>query len=119
MLAESLTTHTPDVLDEVAAVPKGDRMQSPSRMSRTSHGPGMSHAAERRGRGRGRDGEPERRSIVSMIVSTYRELPGLTLHVNQAARLFGLRTVTCQVVLEDLVRGGQLRRTTDGQFTVR
>ena len=79
----------------------------------------MPHATERRARVRGRDGEPERRSIVSMIVGAYRELPGLTLRINQAARLFGLRTVTCQVVLEDLVRRGQLRRTADGQFTGR
>ena len=54
-----------------------------------------------------------------MIAGAYRELPGLTLRINQAARLFGLRNVTCQVVLEDLVRRGQLRRTADGQFTGR
>ena len=63
------------------------------------------------------DGEPERRQLVSMILGTYREMPGLCLHLNQAARLFGLRTVTCQIVMEDLVRNGRLRRALDGQYT--
>jgi hypothetical protein len=62
-------------------------------------------------------GEPDRRFLVSMILGTYREMPGLTLHLNQAARLFGLRSRTCQVVLEDLVRSGRLCRTGDGQYT--
>jgi len=40
----------------------------------------------------------------------------LTLRLEQAARLFGLRTRTCEIVLEDLVRQGRLRRGTDGQY---
>jgi hypothetical protein len=43
-------------------------------------------------------------------------MPGLCLHMNQAARLFGLRRGTCEVVLEDLVAQGKLRRASDGQF---
>ena len=74
--------------------------------------------SERRHRSRGSsEGEPERRYLVSMIVGTYREMPGLSLHLNQAARLFGLRPATCQIVLEDLVRVHRLRRTADGQYT--
>lgn len=74
--------------------------------------------ADRRGQGRGgQNGEPDRRYLVSMIVGTYREMPGLCLHLNQAARLFGLRTTTCRIVLDDLVRVGQLRRAPDGQYT--
>ena len=73
---------------------------------------------ERRDRVRGTvEGEPDRRHLVWMIVGTYREMPGLTLHLNQAARLFGLRPTTCQIVLDDLVRAGQLRRASDGQYT--
>jgi hypothetical protein len=64
------------------------------------------------------DGEPDRAHLVSMIVGTYREMPGLVLHLNQAARLFGLRQATCRIVLEDLVRDGSLRRAEDGQFTI-
>jgi hypothetical protein len=72
---------------------------------------------ERRRQSRGsRGGEPPRPQLVAMIVGSYREMPGLSLHLNQAARLFGLRPSTCRVVLEDLVRNGRLRRTVDGQY---
>ena len=60
--------------------------------------------------------EPSRPHLTSMIVGTFREMPGLSLHANQAARLFGLQQSTCAVVLEDLVAQGKLRRTPDGQF---
>jgi hypothetical protein len=54
-----------------------------------------------------------------MIVGAYREMPGLSLLLPQAARLFGVRPLTCQVVLDDLVSDGQLRRTPDGQYRLR
>ena len=60
--------------------------------------------------------EPGRTELVAMILGTFREMPGLSLHMNQAARLFGLRRGTCEVVLEDLVAQGRLRRAADGQF---
>ena len=63
--------------------------------------------------------EPSRPHLVSMIVGAYREMPGLSLLLPQAARLFGVRPVTCQVVLDDLVSDGQLRRTSDGQYKLR
>ena len=59
--------------------------------------------------------EPSRTELVAMILGTFREMPGLCLHMNQAARLFGLRRGTCEVVLEDLVAQGKLRRASDGQ----
>ena len=61
-------------------------------------------------------GEPPRRQLETMIVGTYREMPGLSLHLQQAARLFGLRPKTCEVVLGALVAQGVLRRAPDGQF---
>jgi len=74
-------------------------------------------APDRRRRQRGTsDGEPPRRQLVSMIVGTYREMPGLCLGLREAARLFGLRSSTCHVVLDDLAHAGTLRRTTDGQY---
>jgi hypothetical protein len=73
-------------------------------------------APERRRDRRGPDGEPSRSQLVATILGSYREMPGLSLRLEQAARLFGLRRQTCQVVLDDLVREGQLRRATDGQF---
>lgn len=60
--------------------------------------------------------EPSRAHLVKRILGTYAEMPGLSLHFRQAVRLFGLREVTCRVVLADLVQGGQLRQSADGQY---
>ena len=56
--------------------------------------------------------------LVAWILGAYREMPGLILHAQQAARLFGVRDETCQVVLTDLVRAGKLRRASDGQYVL-
>jgi len=61
-------------------------------------------------------GEAPRAVLVPLIVGTYREMPGMSLTLPQAARLFGLRAVTCRVLLDDLVREGRLRRLKDGQY---
>jgi hypothetical protein len=65
---------------------------------------------------------PDGTMIETATVGTegmvYREMPGLSLHLGQAARLFGLRPATCQIVLDDLVRRGVLRRATDGQYVI-
>ena len=61
-------------------------------------------------------GEPARAHLVALILGTYAEMPGLSLHLHQAARLFGLREATCQVVLDDLVRDGRLRQSADSQY---
>ena len=72
---------------------------------------------DRRRQERGtRGSEPTRPQLVSMILGTFREMPGLCLHMNQAARLFGVGQATCAVVLEDLVAQGKLRRGADGQY---
>ena len=72
---------------------------------------------ERRTQTRGFDREePSRDRLVNMIVGTYREMPGLCLHLGQAALLFGLRPQTCQIVLDDLVKDGELRRLPDGKY---
>lgn len=72
--------------------------------------------AERRRTVRGVNGEPSRSHLVALVLGTYAEMPGLSLYLPQAARLFGLRESTCVVVLGDLVRGGQLRQSPDGQY---
>ena len=61
--------------------------------------------------------EPQRAALEAMIRGTYREMPGLSLYLDQAARLFGLRELTCRIVLDDLLRAGVLRRSADGQYT--
>ena len=60
--------------------------------------------------------EPSRAELVAMVLGTFREMPGLCLHLNQAARLFGVHPTTCQVLLDDLVALGRLRRAHDGQY---
>jgi hypothetical protein len=64
----------------------------------------------------GVNAEPERPHLVALVLGTYAEMPGLSLQLPQAARLFGLRDRTCEVVLGDLVRDGRLRQSKDGQY---
>jgi len=63
-------------------------------------------------------GEPSRARLVALMLGTYREMPRLSLTVRQAARLFGLRDVTCLAVLRDLVTSGDLYQTADSQYRV-
>ena len=71
---------------------------------------------DRRRQQRGVGAEPVRAELVAMVLGTFREMPGLCLHLNQAARLFGVHPTTCQVLLDDLVALGRLRRSHDGQY---
>jgi hypothetical protein len=76
-----------------------------------------------------RKGAPDRRAInrivadgqvppqlVTTILGSYREMPGLCLRLEQAARLFDLSLETCRAVLDDLVRARHLRRDARGQY---
>ena len=47
--------------------------------------------------------------LLRRIEAEFREMPGLTLTLPQAARLFSLDSRECERVLQALVRGGQLR----------
>jgi hypothetical protein len=60
--------------------------------------------------------EPTRQNVVFTIVGTFREMPGLYLHLPQAARLFGLPPSTCNVILKNLVTQGTFRLANDGQY---
>jgi hypothetical protein len=62
--------------------------------------------------------EPHRDVLASTILGSYSEMPGLSLRIEQAARLFGIRQETCEIVLEDLVRAGELHRRPDGQYSL-
>ena len=42
-------------------------------------------------------------ALVIMVMTVCREMPGLSLNLNQASRSFGLRDTKCRVVLNDLV----------------
>jgi hypothetical protein len=74
------------------------------------------NTVERRHQTRGPQEEPSRARLVTMLEGTYREMPGLTLDLRHAARLLGLHDRTCEVVLDELVRRGKLRRTPSGQY---
>jgi hypothetical protein len=77
----------------------------------------ISQRPERRRSARGGvHGEPARAQLIALILGSYAEMPGLSLHLHQAARLFGLREATCQVVLSDLVRDGRLRQSADSRY---
>ena len=62
------------------------------------------------------NGEPSPRHLESMILGMYHEMPGLSLHLPQAARLFGLGSATCKCILDDLVERKALRRAAQGQY---
>jgi hypothetical protein len=56
------------------------------------------------------------RNLLSRARSEYLEMPGLSLTLEQAQRLWGLDRGTCWGVLSNLVRAGFLRRRRDGSF---
>jgi hypothetical protein len=54
--------------------------------------------------------------LLRRVESEYREMPGLSLTVPQAARLWGLDSATCAVVLTTLLERQVLRRTAIGTY---
>ncbi len=73
--------------------------------------------AERRQITRGiSDREPKRSRVVETILGSYREMPGLCLRLDQAARLFNLGIEPCRIILDDLVRECRLRQDPQGQY---
>jgi len=55
-------------------------------------------------------------SISERIRGEFREMPGLTLTVAQARRLWSLDPSTCSAVLSELVEAGFLCRRADGAY---
>jgi hypothetical protein len=54
--------------------------------------------------------------VTERVRGEFREMPGLTLTLAQAGRLWSLDAVTCADVLSDLVSTGFLCRRPDGAF---
>ena len=75
-------------------------------------------AGDRRRFARGAGGEPERAQLIPLVLGTFKETLGERLSIAEARRLFGLREVTCRVVLDYLVGEQLLRRTRDGRYTM-
>jgi DNA-binding IclR family transcriptional regulator len=59
---------------------------------------------------------PALREVLLRIESEYREMPGLSLTVSQAERLWGLDSSTCASALTTLVERRVLRQTTGGRY---
>jgi hypothetical protein len=56
------------------------------------------------------------RELARRIEAEYTEMPGLSLTLPQAQRLWALDGHTCQTVFDRLIAGGVLRMTTKGRF---
>jgi hypothetical protein len=54
--------------------------------------------------------------VIERVRGEFREMPGLTLTLAQAGRLWSLDAATCADVLSDLVNRGFLCRQSDGAF---
>jgi hypothetical protein len=54
--------------------------------------------------------------IAERVRGEFREMPGLTLTLAQAGRLWSLDAATCSEVLSQLVSSGFLSRRADGAF---
>lgn len=98
-----------DVLDAARAEWEG--LAGPS-----ADDPGPGHSERRRMPRSVTGGEPSRAVLVSRTWGSYQEMPGLRLFAHQAARLFGISLRTCQLVLDDFVKEGRLRRDSRGQY---
>ena len=56
---------------------------------------------------------------IVRVEGEYREMPGLSLTLPQAARLLGLDRSTCELVLANLVERRVLQRSLNGTFVRR
>ena len=60
--------------------------------------------------------DPVEAGLLARIRGEFREMPGLSLTIVQASRLWGCDAVTCRRVIDMLVAGGQLRWSRDGRL---
>jgi hypothetical protein len=59
-----------------------------------------------------------RHALRRRVHAEFFEMPGLTLTVEQAARLFGLPADVCRRVFGELVQVEMLRLTADGRYAL-
>ena len=59
----------------------------------------------------------EVQAVANRVRNEFLEMPGLSLTVGQAARLWGLEPSACERVIELLVQSAFLRRTPGGMVT--
>lgn len=56
------------------------------------------------------------RQLMELVEAEYAEMPGLSVTLSQAQRLWAVDRQTCEEVLSRLVHDGALRMTTNGRF---
>lgn len=56
------------------------------------------------------------RGLAHRMEAEYAEMPGLSVTLSQAQRLWAADRHTCQMVLDRLIARGVLRMTTKGRF---
>jgi|EndMetStandDraft_9_1072997.scaffolds.fasta_scaffold17597_3 hypothetical protein len=59
---------------------------------------------------------PRLNDLITLVRSEYREMPGLSLTLEQAQRLWSLDRPTCVMLFERLVEMGVLRTTKRGRY---
>ena len=62
------------------------------------------------------DAMANRDFLVARVRGEYREMPGLQLTVTQACRLWQIDTLTCEMLLEQLVHEDFLCKTGKGAY---
>jgi hypothetical protein len=56
-------------------------------------------------------------SVVDRVRAEFEEMPGMTLTMPQASRLFGLERDVCRTIVDKLVQSSYLRWTQTGAVT--
>ena len=56
--------------------------------------------------------------LIERILGEYREMPGLALTADQARKLWGCDALTCQCVVDMLVKQGVLRWSSHGRLVI-
>ena len=62
---------------------------------------------------------PAIREAILRVEGEYREMPGLSLTLPQAARLWAMDRSTCELVLANLIERRVLKRTLNGTYVRR
>jgi len=55
--------------------------------------------------------------VTKRVQAEFEEMPGMTLTMPQASRLFGIEREICKTIVERLVRTSYLKWTAAGSFT--
>jgi predicted transcriptional regulator of viral defense system len=56
------------------------------------------------------------RTLIEQVEAEYAEMPGLSVTLSQAQRLWAVDRAACEEVFSRLISKGVLRRTTRGRF---